>query len=279
MYSRINSGNHEIQIYHEIKGEGTPLICVHGFQLDHRVMKGCLEPVFACTPGFKRIYFDLPGMGRTKIPKGFRTADQILELVMAFIDAVLAPGEKFVIAGESYGGYIARAVIRKMPERVLGAFLLCPVIFAPPSERSLPPHTVLEKDEGITDGLDFFDRSQFEANIVIQTGEVWRRFRDQVLCGIKAADTGALDEIWNGAYGFFGGADDFEAPYEGPSLVICGKNDSTVGYKDALGLFKNFTRLSYAALENCGHYLQIERPEIFEALTADWLKIIKVKRV
>src|SRR5690606_32711693 len=42
-------------------GEGTPVLALHGWGPDHRLMTGCLEPVFANRPGFRRIYPDLPG--------------------------------------------------------------------------------------------------------------------------------------------------------------------------------------------------------------------------
>jgi pimeloyl-ACP methyl ester carboxylesterase len=42
-------------------------LMLHGWSVDHRLMKGCMEPVFKkMDTEWKRIYFDLPGMGRTK---------------------------------------------------------------------------------------------------------------------------------------------------------------------------------------------------------------------
>ncbi|MEA0562741.1 alpha/beta fold hydrolase [Lysinibacillus irui] len=52
-------------IYYEVIGTGTPIIMLHGFSPDHRLMKGCMEPIFDGREGWKRIYLDLPGMGRT----------------------------------------------------------------------------------------------------------------------------------------------------------------------------------------------------------------------
>ena len=49
------------RVYYEVYGEGLPIINLHGFMLDHRVLKGCMEPIFSKRSNFKRIYFDLPG--------------------------------------------------------------------------------------------------------------------------------------------------------------------------------------------------------------------------
>jgi len=39
-----------------------PVVIFHGLGCDSTMMKGCLEPVFTCKSGYKRIYIDLPGM-------------------------------------------------------------------------------------------------------------------------------------------------------------------------------------------------------------------------
>jgi pimeloyl-ACP methyl ester carboxylesterase len=49
-------------------GSGTPVLGLHGVDVDHREMAGSLEPLFADRPGYRRIYPDLPGMGRTPHP-------------------------------------------------------------------------------------------------------------------------------------------------------------------------------------------------------------------
>ena len=44
-------------------GSGLPLLALHGFPVDHRLMTGCLEPVFRPDDAIRRIYPDLPGLG------------------------------------------------------------------------------------------------------------------------------------------------------------------------------------------------------------------------
>ncbi len=54
-----------IPVYYETYGSGLPIMLLHGYTPDHRVTKGCMEPLFAQRPGWQRIYLDLPGMGQT----------------------------------------------------------------------------------------------------------------------------------------------------------------------------------------------------------------------
>ncbi|WP_035696880.1 alpha/beta fold hydrolase, partial [Glycomyces tenuis] len=96
-------------------GTGTPVLAIHGWTTDHRLMTGFMEPFFArraaARPGghsYRRLYPDLPGMGQTEITEQYRGSDDMLDAVQGFIDHMIGE-EPFVVVGESYGGYLARA--------------------------------------------------------------------------------------------------------------------------------------------------------------------------
>lgn len=73
-----------IAIHYEEYGEGKPIIMIHGYYPDHRLMSGCMEPIFADRPGYRRIYLDLPGMGRTKGEAWINNSDRMLDIILAF---------------------------------------------------------------------------------------------------------------------------------------------------------------------------------------------------
>ena len=68
-----------VNIYFEAIGEGYPILMLHGYGIDHHVMTGCMEPLFRDRPGYRRIYVDLPGMGRSKAPEWLESTDQVLD--------------------------------------------------------------------------------------------------------------------------------------------------------------------------------------------------------
>jgi pimeloyl-ACP methyl ester carboxylesterase len=51
------------QIDYEVRGEGRTLVLLHGLTGDRRVLLEACEPVLSATPGWRRIYLDLPGHG------------------------------------------------------------------------------------------------------------------------------------------------------------------------------------------------------------------------
>lgn len=72
-------------------GEGTPVLALHGWTPDHRLMTGCLEPVFARRPGYRRLYPDLPGMGGTPAPESVASSDDILRAVERVVRRLPGP--------------------------------------------------------------------------------------------------------------------------------------------------------------------------------------------
>lgn len=49
------------------------------------------------------------------------------------------------------------------------------------------------------------------------------------------------------------------------------KQDSSVGYKDAINIMDYYPRGSFAILDIAGHNLQIEQPQLFSSLVNEWL--------
>ncbi len=260
-----------LSVYYESIGRGTPVLILHGYHVDHRIMSGSMEPVFEGVEGFRRIYVDLPGMGQTKSAEWIVNADALLELLLSFIEQVM-PGERFLVAGESYGGYLARGIIHHLGCRVAGLFLLCPAIVTDYEKRSLPAHAVMKKDDVFLASLSPEDAESFTEINVVQTEEVWRRFRDEILCGIKVADIPFLEWYRKNGYAFSFDVDALDAPYLGPTLFLLGRQDSTVGYRDDWSILESYPRASFVVLDRAGHNLQIEQPALFHALVKEWLE-------
>ena len=264
-------------VYYELIGSGQPVLMIHGWSPDHRLMKGCMEPVFRSmdTP-WQRIYFDLPGMGKTPGQPWITGTDQMLEFVLEFIDRLI-PGRHFVIAGESYGGYLARGVIKARPALVDGLLLICPVARQETTRDSLPAFRVLEKDAGLLKNLSDEDRQYFEGITVIQNERVWKSFRDDVLPGLKAADYAFLEKSLGQHVPYSLDVDLIEKPYTQPTLMLMGRQDSVVGYRDQLQLIENFPRASFVILDKAGHNLQIEQAILFNALVKEWLERVRAE--
>ena len=259
-----------VSIYYETCSDGIPVLMIHGFYPDHRLMKGCMEPIFASRPGWKRVYFDLPGMGRTRGEPWIDCSDKVLEVVLAFVDRIL-PNQSFLVVGESYGGYLARALVLKKREFVDGLLLICPLIVPDQEKRSLPARRVIVEDRRLISELDESDANEFASMAVIQTRRNWERFRDEILVALKVADTAYLEQLGSKGYQFSFDVDSLREQYDKPVLIVAGRQDSSVGYKAACSIIENYPRATLAVLDSAGHNLQIEQAQVFTALVLEWL--------
>jgi pimeloyl-ACP methyl ester carboxylesterase len=65
--------------------------------------------------------------------------------------------------------------------------------------------------------------------------------------------------------------DALTARIEAPALVVAGRQDSIVGYRDAWPLLEHLPRATFAVLDRAGHALEDEQAALFSALVNEWL--------
>lgn len=273
----MNRRIRDLDVYCEIVGEGKPILMVHGMGVDHRTMKGCMEPVFqGRRDKWQRIYFDLPGMGKTKGADWIRNSDDMLAFVLAFMDEV-RPKESFLAVGESYGGYLVRGVIRERPEDVDGMLLICPLVVAEDEQRDVPSCSVLARDTRLRESLGEEERYFMDLFLVNQNAKNWKRFREEMLVGFTEGDEGFKARIRDHkeSYAFSFDVDKLPAPFEKPALILTGRQDCLVGYRDAWKLIDNYPRSGFVILDMAGHGLQIEQTVLFNAMVNEWLDRVR----
>ena len=266
----------DIPIYYESYGSGLPIILIHGYTPDHRVMKGCMEPLFEQRPGWQRIYLDLPGMGQTPGNEQITSTDDMLDVVVDFIDAVIS-GQPFLVAGVSYGGYLSRGVLKRKFDQVAGMALINPVILGDQSRRDLPPRTVIVEDAHLLAKLAPDDAEAYGSMAVVQDEENWQRFRDEILAGMRIADEAFLQRV-SQRYSYSFDVDALPQPFSRPVVIIVGRQDQVTGYRDARRLLENdenYPRATFAVLDRAGHHVHIEQSHLFQALVGEWLDRVR----
>jgi pimeloyl-ACP methyl ester carboxylesterase len=238
-----------------------------------------MEPLFASLEKkWQRIYFDLPGMGRTPGKPWIDGSDRMLDFVLEFIDAII-PNQRFLVAGESYGGYLARGVVNKRFDLVDGMLLICPTANQETRLANAPAHQVLERDEAFMQSLSKEDRESYEFYGVVQNQRGWERYRDEILPALKMADYGFLENSLgrNASYSF--DVDQFPKPFMKPTLMLTGRQDSAVGYSDLWKVIENYPRASFAVLDKAGHNLQIDQERLFTELVREWLNRVSESKL
>ncbi|HEY3408567.1 MAG TPA: alpha/beta hydrolase [Propionicimonas sp.] len=242
-------------MYYVEHGTGRPVLVLHGAGVDHRETEACFEPAFADTAGLRRIYPDLPGMGLTPAD-ALRSGDDVLDALLAFADGV-AGGSDYLLVGHSVGGYYAQAMAERRAAQVAGLALVCPFL---PRMRDVTEHRVVRGSGDLGDEV-------FRGYFVDQSPEMLERYERYVAPSAALVDQAAAERIgarWELT------PRSVEA-YDGPVVVIAGRLDSTVGYSAAADLLDDYPHASLAVVDDAGHALPHEQPELLRALLRDWL--------
>jgi pimeloyl-ACP methyl ester carboxylesterase len=256
MERRIN----EAVVHYEEHGDGVPLVALHGAGVDHRDVQAAIETVIP-REGYRRIYPDLPGMGRSTT-HGLTGNDDVVALLCEFIGEV--SDDPVMLLGHSYGGYLARGVAAQRPDLVRGLALLCTV---GEGTGAVPDHEVVVQDPDAYDELDPSLRAGFDEYFVVRTAVSARRYCDHVAPGVALVDQDALGRVfarWTVDVG--------SQPFQAPTLIAAGRRDSVAGYAGPAALLEHYPRATVAVIENAGHALMHERPDLFGALLGDWLQ-------
>ncbi|MEE8378950.1 MAG: alpha/beta hydrolase, partial [Gammaproteobacteria bacterium] len=256
------------EINYEIYGIGRPLLILHGGYLDHRHMVNVMEPAFEESSNWKRIYPDLPGHGLTKIANNIENHDQVLDVLLEFMGQICTD-ESYAVAGESRGGLLARGLAAKEPDKINGLLLIVPGRYAVADPKNLPSQVTLERADEILPELAENEIERFK-KLVVQNRGILEKIRKYKLPAISLADAECQNRL-NGNYQFSFDLDSTEYTFFKPTLVMLGRFDTEVGYRDSLKVIDNYPRATYAILDKAGHSLSWEQPELFIILVRDWL--------
>jgi pimeloyl-ACP methyl ester carboxylesterase len=255
-------------MFYEEVGVGRPLVALHGWPLDHRHIANDLEPLFTNRGGWRRLYPDLPGMGSTRAADWITNQDQVLDLVIDFIDTV-APQERFVVAGASYGGYLARGLAYCRGSQMDGLMLNVPVAETDASKAHLPEPRLVHEDSAFLSALAP-DEQDMRGFIVAQSTDLLEDFRKVFNPAVAIADHAFLKRL-RAHYAFSFEVNALPVPFAAPALILTGRHDNWEGYREAYALLDAFPRATFAVLDRAGHALAVEQKSLFRALVSEWL--------
>lgn len=258
---------------HEI-GEGVPVVIIHGWEWSGKVEELDFEPIFSKAPGFHRFYLNLPGMGGAPANSVKNLDDMYLRLTQ-FIDARFGKS-RFLLLGTSCGGYLAHALAQRYVEQVDGVLLRVPLIEPQNSLRDLDPFQPLVVNEELISTMHSEDKTLL-GNIYIQTSAYIKslkaKYENAYNSAAKGVDKEVIDAIRSDQhrYQLSPSSVNTQTKVPAPTLIICGRHDPVVGYRDSLRLLELYPRSTYAVLDRGTHNLPVDENDLFEALVRNWL--------
>lgn len=161
----------EVRIAWERRGDGPPLVLIHGLGYARWGWEPVVEPL---AEDFSVLLFDNRGIGESDAPPGPYTAAELAGDALGVLDA--AGVERAHVLGTSLGGMVAQELALAAPERVDRLVLAC-TTSGGPNAAPMPQRTVQLFAEGPT----------------LPPGVALRRFVENALA--PGADEAIVDRI------------------------------------------------------------------------------------
>ncbi len=250
-------------------GFGTPVLIMHGGGLDHRHMLDAFEPVFDRAPGWRRVYIDLPGHGKSETDASVLSQDDVLNLISGFVNAVFE-GERCALVGESRGSYHAMGLAHIRPDDFLGMMLIVAGGMSAGASARLPAHqTMVSAAEKATKNASTEAMARFQ-RLVVQRPDILEKIERTKVPAAQLTDQGLAERVREN-FTFNFDLSKPARPFERPCLPLNGRQDAMAGYRDMMDAIELYPHATLAILDRAGHSLSWEQPDIFEVLTLEWL--------
>ena len=103
-----------VALNYKIKGEGEPIVLIHGHPFDHTMW----EPqISGFSSSYKVITPDLRGYGSSSLPAGKTTFEDYATDVLQLLDHLKI--SRFHLGGLSLGGQLIMEIFRQAPDKVI----------------------------------------------------------------------------------------------------------------------------------------------------------------
>jgi pimeloyl-ACP methyl ester carboxylesterase len=157
-------------------------------------------------------------------------------------------------------------------ELIDGIAMIVPAIIAEDAKRTVPPYKVLVEHPSVRADLTPEEEELFA--IAVVHSRKWLDYQRSFpqIPENESGDAAFLSEIREHPekYAFSFDVDSVPEPFPGPSLIITGRQDAMVGYRDAWNILEKYPRATYVVLDRAGHLLE-DKSDLVNVLINDWL--------
>jgi pimeloyl-ACP methyl ester carboxylesterase len=258
-----------LPVHYEIKGEGFPLIFLHGFNESSAIWNKVVPEL---PIDYQCISIDLPGFGQSALPDSL-TIKYMADAVHRVIDELKLV--KPIIIGHSMGGYVTLELVQNYPNLVSGAGLFHSTAFADSEE----------KKNNRTKTIDFLERNPVELffKTFIQGLFAPFNFKPSMINQVETMVYKTLKKSVMAATLAMRERGDRTNTLKNstmPWLFIAGKHDSLIPLEQITLQSSFCNRSMIELLNNSGHLGMFEEPiqaQIAILKFAEWVKLLETE--
>ncbi len=266
-YNLTLSANNLTISYNDV-GQGiVPIIFLHGFPFDKTMWQPQLEFLKSTN---RVIALDLRGFGKSTDEKSPLSIDLFGDDLIAFMDVLNI--SKAIVCGLSMGGYVALNVLSRFSAR-FKALILCDtqcIADSPPVKEKRNKTIEQIRAEGTTLFNDGFIKSVFHENTLNNKKELVKQLHAVVFANSPQIITAGLTALANRNE-----ACSALNEISVPTVIICGRQDIITPLEQSEYMLKNIAGSTLHIIENAGHVSNLEHPDEFNRLLADFLNFLQ----
>jgi len=259
-----------IEIFYIMKGEGEPLVLIHGFGTKHQGWNFQI-PYFE--KKMKVIALDNRGVGKSSRPDYPYTMDMFVEDIRLLLDH-LNIKEKIHLCGISLGGMIVQNFVLKYPEKVK-TLILCATSARYEPGPLLEGFKEVENEriEDIIQGLLPFIYSRAFVRKLKKDQDFFKSIKDDTLFISPMKDPTRFQDYVNQAEAM--AAHDTRELLNNitiPTLIFSAKRDRVIPIPHQKFLHETIPNSKLEIMEGCGHGFIIEEPDKVNELMWNFIK-------
>jgi 3-oxoadipate enol-lactonase len=239
------------------RGQGTPLVLLHGFPFDHALWREQLHGLEEA--GARVIALDIPGFGRSPALPGDEAS------MYAYADAIADWAkneglERFALAGHSMGGYVAFAFARRHAEMLSALVLICTRPGADSEAGKEGRYKLIAevRERGPQAVVDAMLPKLFAPATAESNPHLIEETRQMMLRQSKAGITAALAAMANRPDST-PGLEEVRVS----TLIITGAEDAIIPAPEAEGMLALIDGAKHVSIEGAGHMAMLEKPKAF----------------
>ncbi|WP_133131341.1 alpha/beta fold hydrolase [Legionella yabuuchiae] len=261
-HTKIN----DIEMYYETHGKGEPIVFISGFSADHTLWR-------EVTDFFKKKYqvvlFDNRGAGRTEVPEGDYSIEQMADDVAALCSHLGLTKANFV--GNSMGGFILQSLMKRHHKLIKTAVISnsastinsCYKIY-------LASHLEFLKANAPMEALAKASCSWVYSYQFLSKKDVFQKLVQFELDNPYPFTIKGYEGQYAALQSF--NSESWLSTIEIPTLVI--GSDQDLIFRESLikALSVNLPKASYFGFKECGHLPPLEYPEAFYELVQNFFE-------
>ena len=248
----------------DVEGQGPAVVMLHGLG----GTSNSFQTLMPRLGGYRVVRPDLPGAGRSPVPRGKISADGLATSLLAVLGNLGI--ERAHIVGHSFGTLVAQHLAARSPSLAASLTLFGPIIAPAEAARGrLRDRATLARESGmdvVADGLlgGSLSSATHRDNPLAAAFVRESHMRQDAEGFAKSCEALADAE----------GAD--LAMIACPALVVTGEDDGVGPPSVAEDLAGRIPGSRCVALQRCGHWTPIEKPEECGTLLAEFLHSIMI---